>query len=182
MNMNKRTFRLFSLQFGMLSLLLFTLSCLNNPADDDDDTPDDEKPAVFVDFWQFGIPKVQGITTDSIYVNLDIAADSTYELELVQANGKMLLSHHGEWESSDDSIFLTGTECMLLDTATEPDSLKPLDDSICSSSIALKQPPETGTWNVKLGDLEVLIQAFPVDEMMIAFLKPLDINLERTEK
>jgi hypothetical protein len=156
-------------------ILLFQWNC-NKSAVDDDPGDVDSIPA-FVGFWQFGIAKVLDITSDSIYVNFDINADSTYTLDVEQADGKMLMTHHGQWEAGEDSITLSGSDCMVLDTATG--NLVTLDDSICSLPIKVQQPPETGQWIVKMSDMAVLIRAFPVNATYTAFLSAMTIKFNK---
>lgn len=155
------------------STILFSLACSDkNPADADiKDTPttqpNDSVPS-FVGDWKFSINPVNGITTDVINLNLAVAADTSYTLELQEESGKMLFSHYGTWEATDDSIFLKGTECMILDTATDPDSLKPLDDTACAAPIPLALPLEPDSWKIQSKSLSIVMNAFPIADNLKA--------------
>lgn len=157
------------------STLLFSLVCSDkNPADantkDTLTTPPNDSVPSFVGDWKFSINPVNGITTDIINLNLAIAADTSYTLELQEQSGKMLFSHYGTWEATNDSIFLNGAECMILDTATDPDSLKPLDNTSCAVPIPLALPTKPDTWTIQTKSLSIVMNAFPIADNLKASL------------
>ena len=143
-------------------LITFILcSCVNNPTEDTTTTED--KTAPVGGDWQMSIPPFSGLLADTFNIVMNIDNDSTFHLELNERSQKILFSSDGEWSATDDSLFLVGSECKLLDTLPDPDTLKAFDESVCGRTISLPRPQSETDWKIKTESLAYMLQAFPMD-------------------
>ena len=148
------------LAYGLLvgGFLLSQLHCDHNTA---------EKNISPIGNWEIPINPISIASTeiipDTLNIILQVKEDSKYHLELNQHSDKILFSSDGMWQTTDDSIYLNGTECTILDTSSDPDTLVPLDNSTCSIPIPLPYPQSETAWEIKTSNLAVLLSAFPID-------------------
>ncbi|MBN1759404.1 MAG: hypothetical protein JW863_13840 [Chitinispirillaceae bacterium] len=151
-------------QFISLSLLpaaFIVITACNDPVD----TNPPETSATGT--WHYALPPVPGITTDTLNIWLEIKNNESYSLELIERADKLLYSSKGTWEATDDSIFLTGNDCHILDTSTDPDSIVVLDDTTCEKPIPLGLPEKTDKWTVETASLASMLVAFPIPEALV---------------
>ena len=131
--------------------------------------------------WGTVLPAWPPFLPDTLIITFSIAADSTYEIILLDPPEKPLFSHAGTWTASGNTIYLAGTECAALDTTADPDTLKPMADSLCSIPVAIEMDIDTTTapwtWVLTVGDLGPAIDAFPVDSGMKAAISNMELTL-----
>lgn len=125
---------------------------------------------------------IYSITTDTLNIWLDVNDDGSYRLELIERDSKLLYSSKGSWEETSDSIILTGSNCLILDTSTEPDSIIPLEDSLCEAPIPLELPSSENAWAIKTASLTTMLTAFPIPadafDAILAFLPEIPLEKE----
>ncbi len=133
--------------------------------------------------WNLAVTPNEQLGLDSMNIFLDIQSDNTYLLKLEDGTGKTLFSSSGQWNSTNDSIFLLGEECMILDTLPDPDTLSQLTDSICGMPVALQLPKSDDEWNITTRSLSAMLSAIPMKpeyrEMVYALLPT--ITLSKTD-
>ena len=112
--------------------------------------------------WHYSIQPLLNIITDTLNIWLKIDNDQSYSLELIERSDKLLYSSKGTWEATDDSIYLTGRDCLILDTSTDPDSIVSLDDTICEKPIPLNLPSKPDLWKIETTNLTPMLSAFPI--------------------
>ncbi len=164
-----------------LTALFFAVTCdqavsNDGPSDPGDSTKTDTTktdtstttPSIAEGTWHYALPPIPTITTDTLNIWLDVVNDSSYSLRLIERSDKKLFSSDGEWRETEDSVFLTGSECVILDTTANPDTLAPLDDSLCSTPISLPQPETAMKWIIKTQSLTVMLSAFPISPQLAA--------------
>lgn len=117
--------------------------------------------------WTYPIPVIPTYTTNPMTIILEISSDSSFILDLVEANSKKLYSSSGTISSTEDSIYLYSDECMILDTVPDPDTMSPLDEEVCSAPIPLPHPQTATEWTIQTASLKALLLAFPIEESMI---------------
>lgn len=141
--------------FLPLMALLIITGC-EKPVDENSPEPSQ------IGMWHYALPPLYSITTDTLNIWLEVINDATYSLELIERDDKLLYSSKGTWEATTDSIFLTGNDCRILDTSTEPDSMVTLEDSLCEIPIPLEPPDEESTWTIETANLAAMMNAFPI--------------------
>ncbi|MBD3395427.1 MAG: hypothetical protein GF418_07350 [Chitinivibrionales bacterium] len=136
-----------------------------------------------VGLWQLRIRPIPGVTTDTLQIDFDIDADSTYFLTIIDVPSKTLFSHEGAWAVNDTDIILTGTECAALDTSA--DTLAPLPDSVCSMPMAVPMLLDTTDtpweWIIQASTLGPALDAFPVPEYAKPMLRNVKLQLQKQE-
>ena len=151
------------LSVTFLTALFFAVTC-DQAVSNDDPTDQDTTttPSIAEGTWHYALPPIPTKTTDTLNIWLDVVNDSSYSLRLIERSDKKLFSSYGKWRETEDSVFLTGSECEILDTTANPDTLAPLDDSLCSIPIPLPQPETATKWTIKTRSLTVMLRAFPI--------------------
>jgi hypothetical protein len=148
-------------------------------------TTEPEQPSA-VSTWTYPIPVIPTYTTNPMNIILEISSDSSFTLDLVEANSKKLYSSSGTTSSTKDSVYLYGDECMILDTVPDPDTLAALDEEICSAPVPLPHPQTATEWTIQTSSLKALLLAFPIEESMIdelvRFIPILVLGLEESEE
>ena len=149
------------IRLSLLPAALLAVTACNDPVDTN-------PPEITTEGrWHYSIQPLLDIITDSLNIWLEINTDATYSLELIERSDKLLYSSKGSWEATDDSIFLTGSNCLILDTSTDPDSIIPLDETTCERPIPLELPNEPDKWTVKTASLASMLVAFPIPDSVI---------------
>jgi hypothetical protein len=149
---------------GMATLFFLsvvTLFCCNKNSDPE--SPD------FIGKWQLSLQPIPNIIPDTMSLNLIIDANNTYTLTVIERTDKTLFSSEGTWETTTDSITLSGEACKMLDTSATPDTLEAVGASICSTPIVLSIPSDPTLWTIKTSSLEVPLSALPINsEQLVA--------------
>ena len=149
--------------------LLSLLNCNNNPT---------EENISAIGNWEIPIHPIPKVITDTLNIVLEVRENSEYHLELNQRSEKILFSSDGMWQTTDDSIYLNGTECTILDTSSDPDTLVPLDETTCSMPIPLPFPQSETAWEIKTSNLAVLLSAFPIDSAYSTMITTIITKIE----
>ena len=163
----------------MTATLLLQWNCTRESVDN---TPPETTTPDFIGKWSCSIGPFASLIPDKFNVVLILNEDTTFSLELNQRSEKTLFSSEGTWESTDDSIFLNSSECKILDTVPDPDTLATLADSICTVPIPLTLPDAKTEWVIQTANLMVMLSAFPIDPLLIAsiptFIQIITLNKE----
>ena len=162
---------------GLLALLFFAVNC-DKPVDNDD--PETSVPGN----WRYAFPPIPGVTTDTLTIRLTVnSTTDDYTLELIERADKKLFSSTGIWTETDDSIFLTGTECTILDTTADPDTLAALDQATCETPIALQKPEKEELWTIQTQSVSPMLAAFPIPEAFASLIPQFfpEIPLKKVE-
>jgi hypothetical protein len=137
----------------------------------------------FAGDWKLTVMPMPPIIQDSLVLDFNIKTDSTYTLQVIDPPEKILFSNAGTWSAYDTVMYLSGDSCAALDTATNPDSLKALSDSICSAPITIPMRINTGhttwTWTITGASLGPAVDAFPIPADAKATVKLADFTLEK---
>ena len=140
----------------MVIIMIIQFNCAEQPTETSSE--------VFLGYWHLPINPVPNFIPDTLTIVLEINEDNTFSLELNEPSEKKLYQSNGEWSADEDSIFLSSSECMLLDTTPSPDTLEPLADSICEQPIPLPHPQSVKEWTIKTESLKTLLLAFPINQ------------------
>ena len=149
----------------MTAALLFQWNCTKEPVDN---TPPETTTQSVIGNWQRSIGPIAALNIDLLNITLIISEDSTFSLELNQNSEKVLFSSEGHCVITEDSIFLNSSECMILDTVPDPDTLAPLADSVCTVPIPLALPEAKAEWDIQTANLAVMLSAFPIKPELIS--------------
>jgi len=184
--------RKFMIGSAVISLLFsFFMSCSDDGGDVtntggttlDTPIPAPQRLPVIIGSWQEIFPAFPPYIPESLSIDFDVIADTSYVLELNSMTGKTIFRHAGTWTADQDSIYLAGKNCAALDTTAEPDTLKPMPDSMCSMPISIYlniSTRQTDTlWTVKGGDLGPLIRSFPIPPNAASLLQSFSFELEK---
>jgi len=131
--------------------------------------------------WAELIPAQPPIIPKALTVGINIEKkDSSFLIYVTEDPAKKLFNHEGFWAINGDSIYLDGTFCEMIDTSADPDTLKPLPDSVCQQTIVIDtaRTPED-IWIIKVGQLGPIIESFPIDPGLIDIIKNIDLYMER---
>jgi len=161
----------------LLSIALLQIACSKEPVDTDQPetvTPD------YIGSWHLLILPAGDFIPDTLNIVMDINEDSTYSLELNQASRKTLFSSEGTWEATDDSLYLHGNECMILETVG--DTLEPLAEDMCSEPISLLQPEKADEWNIQTSNLMVMMSALPIPSEALAAISMFMADIKLTKE
>jgi hypothetical protein len=132
--------------------------------------------------WKLEIAPIGTMIPDSLEIVFDIGSDSTYALMVVDPPSKTIFSHTGTWSASGTNMYLSATECLVLDTASEPDTLSHLSDSICSLPVTIPMTLDTSSipweWVIRGTSLGAAVDAFPVSEEAKIAVRALEFRLQ----
>ena len=140
------------------------------------ENPVETQEYAMIGLWQEVLPPFLYIE-DTLIINLELDADSTYDISVQEKANDTLFVHSGNWTTNDTAVVLNGTFCAVFDTTAEPDTLQPQADSICSIPAVVKKPT-SNIWKVKLSELGAAFEAFPALSNPSLPLKPESILLE----
>ena len=161
-----------ALFLSVAAIIVLMLSvCTREPVDNT--TPEGGTTPGYVGVWHWKFSPFGTIITDTLHIFLNIMEDAAYSLKLNQSNQKILFSSEGTWTATGDSIFLNGSDCLILDTVPDPDTLAPLDDSLCGRTIALGLPESETEWTIQTANFTVMLSAFPIDPQFVNALPTL---------
>jgi hypothetical protein len=118
--------------------------------------------------WSTGLSPFGTIIPDSIIIAMDIGQDESYSMTVREFQNDTLFLHNGNWRIVEDSIAFNGTDCALIDTTADPDTLQWQDRGICAIPFSLALP-QSDTWEVAIGDLGSAADAFPIPENIPGF-------------
>jgi len=143
------------------------------------------EPAITASSWIYTLPAIPTYTTKPMTIRLSVS-ESSFTLDLTETPPKTLYSSSGTVSSTKDSIFLHSDECKILDTVPDPDELVDLDEEICTTPIPLPYPQTETIWTIQTANLTALLQAFPIDETLLAqllvYMPVLDLEREEIDE
>lgn len=170
--MNKIVSILIAISFSVCILL----NCNKSGSSPTDGTTSDPVTPAFVGSWQFPLPPILNILTDTMHLNLTMDTNHTYKLEVIERTDKTLFSSNGTWESIPDatiksvpdSVRLIGEQCKMLDTSATPDTLKIMSEADCSTPIVLSAPKASdAVWLIKTSSLSVPLSVLPINQTQL---------------
>ena len=150
------------------------------------DTP--EIRASIIGDWE---AEIDLSTMGKYLINLSIVSSgSSFQMNVIemgQTKNVTIYKHSGTWQlgknnfRGEDSLYLIGDECYMIDRSTDPARMVPLIDSIAKQTIAL-DTSGTGndTWVIKLGSMTPFMKMIP--SQFIPFISNIDLIFKRKEK
>ena len=177
--MNNKIFFLVS----FIALVSGFIVCDNN----DPDTGEDTGKSV-VGYWEEIIPATAPYIPDTLEIHLVIKdSDSSFFLTVIErapVNSDTLYKHSGSWRINnndvpEDSLYLYGEECSIIDTTADPDTLKSLHDTICTDTVVLDTTGSSSDkWVIKMKSLTPFLEAF-LSPDLIPMLSLMDLYMDR---
>jgi hypothetical protein len=156
-----------------------------------DTTENTEIRPSIVGEWEEEIPVIPSLIPVKLLVNLSIlSADSSFLLSVVetdQANNDTLYKHSGTWRlgksntRSEDSLYLFGKECHLIDTTADPDTMIQMANSIAEQTIVLDTSGTgSGVWKIKLSSLTPFMSSM-LPPLVVSVASTMELEFERKE-
>jgi hypothetical protein len=133
--------------------------------------------------WSTTLGPIGTMIPDPLSITFDIVADSSYTMRVEEQGdtetADTLFHQYGVWTvMGEDSLRLTGTECMIIDTSADPDTLKTVGQDICSMPLTLPAPAET-VWVIKPAALGPALSAFPIPPEFIEVIQDVPLHLAK---
>lgn len=132
--------------------------------------------------WLDTMPQMPPFLTSDLEIKFEIKTDSSYDIEMMETDTKKhLFIHRGTWSEDDDSVYVYGNTCKVLEK--EGDTLTDNSD-LCGYSIGIRKNIDVSKspdlWELKGSDMEFLLEGMDLG-VSTSLLGNIPIELKRKD-